>query len=135
MALDVQELDTDTYVCLTKPPILTVIIGATCCDGIVLVTDTKYTDMRGGQTIYGRKIFGDLAHFLVAYLGTEYAFNIFRKYIVGDVQIPKDDKELHMKTLHYTEKPYSNKNIVSNASNLVNISIVSLRTRDLLSEC
>lgn len=104
---------------ISRPPILTVIIGAKCSDGIVLVADTKYTDMRGGQSMHGRKIFGDLAHFLIAYSGTEYAFDIFRKYIVGDVQIPEDDQELYKKTLHYTEKPYTNKNIVPNASKLV----------------
>jgi 20S proteasome alpha/beta subunit len=111
------EMDTDTYVCLPKPPILTVVIGAKCSNGIVLIADTKFTDMTGGNTEHGRKIFGDLAHFLVAYSGTEYAFDIFRKYIVGDVLIPEDDKEL--KRLHYTKKPYTDKNIVANASSLV----------------
>jgi 20S proteasome alpha/beta subunit len=112
-------MDTDTYLCLPKSPTLTVIIGAKCSDGVVIVADTKYTDMRGGQTMHGRKIFGDLAHFLVAYSGTEYAFDVFRKYIVGDVQIPEDESDPHAKTLYYTEKPYTDKNIVSNASKLV----------------
>lgn len=101
-----------------EPPILTVIIGARCSDGVVLVADTKFTDMTGGKTEHGRKIFGDIEHFLVAYSGTEYAFDIFRKYIVGDVRLPEDDNGPYMKNLHYTEKPYTNKNIVSNASAL-----------------
>jgi len=88
-------------------------LGAKCSDGIALIADTKFTDMTGGQTKYGRKIFGDLAHFLVVYSGTEYAFDIFRKYIVGDVSIPEDNEEPQ------TVKPYTNKNIVSNSSILV----------------
>lgn len=96
-----------------KPPILTVVIGARCSDGIVLVADSKFTDMTGGQSKHARKIFGDLAHFLVAYSGTEYAFDIFRKYIVGDVVIPDDNNE------PYTKKPYTNINIVTNSTALV----------------
>jgi len=103
----------DRYQCLMNPPILTVIIGEKCSDGIVLVADTKFTDMTGGQTKHARKIFGDLAHFLVAYSGIENAFDIFRKYIVGDVVIPDDNNE------PYTEKPYTNRNIVTNSTALV----------------
>lgn len=103
----------DRYQCLMKPPILTVIIGAKCSDGIVLVADTKFTDITGGQTKHARKIFGDLAHFLVAYSGTENAFDIFRKYIVGDVIIPDDNNE------PYTKKPYTYMNIVANSTALV----------------
>jgi 20S proteasome alpha/beta subunit len=112
--------ETDRYQCLMKSPILTVIIGAKCSDGIALVADTKYTDMTGGQTKHGRKIFGDLVHFLVAYSGTENAFDIFRKYIVGDVLVPEDNKEL------YTERPYTNKNIVANSTATGSLAIHNL---------
>ena len=44
------EQETDRYQCLMKPPILTVVIGAKCSDGIALIADTKFTDMTGGQT-------------------------------------------------------------------------------------
>lgn len=101
MAYDVLEVDTDTYQCLMKPPVLTVVIGAKCSDGIVLIADTKFTDMTGGNTDHGRKIFGDIEHFLVTYSGTEYAFDIFRKYIVGDVRLPEDEQNRYEKSILY----------------------------------
>lgn len=69
---------------------MTVVIGATCSDGLVLVTDAKLTNIFGGKPRYGRKLFGDLAHLLIGYTGSEEVFDIFRKYVVGDVVINRD---------------------------------------------
>jgi 20S proteasome alpha/beta subunit len=71
-------------------PILTVIIGAKCSDGIVLIADRKYTDVMTGDGDFGEKIYGDAAHFLVEFTGKFSAFDIFRKYIFGDILIRKD---------------------------------------------
>jgi 20S proteasome alpha/beta subunit len=75
------------YHSLRKPPILTVVVGAICSDGIALITDTKLTNIFGGKPRYGRKLFGDLKHMLMGYTGSEEVFDIFRKYVVGDVII------------------------------------------------
>jgi 20S proteasome alpha/beta subunit len=69
---------------------LTVIIGAKCSDGVAMIADTKFTNMYGGKPKYRRKLFGDLAHSIVCYTGSEEAFNFFRKYIIGDVVINRD---------------------------------------------
>jgi 20S proteasome alpha/beta subunit len=80
------------YYCLREPPILTVIMGAKCVDGIVLVTDKKMTAEDGTFT-YCDKIFGDLSHIIMGYTGWERTFDIFRKYIVGDLVINRDSKD------------------------------------------
>jgi 20S proteasome alpha/beta subunit len=71
---------------------LTVIIGAKCKDGIILVADRKLT-YKDGRTIFRRKIFGDLAHILMGYTGDAEMFDIFRKYTVGEVMINRDDNK------------------------------------------
>jgi 20S proteasome alpha/beta subunit len=71
------------YYCLREPPLLTVIMGAKCIDGIILVADKKMTHEDGGFE-YHDKIFGDLLHILMGYTGWERTFDVFRKYIVGD---------------------------------------------------
>jgi len=64
---------------------LTVILGAKCSDGIVMVADRKFTDLLGGTPTFGTKIFGDLEHVIIGYSGRERMFDAFRKYTLGDV--------------------------------------------------
>ncbi len=75
-----------------KPPILTVIIGAKCSNGIVMIADRKVTDFSGQTIHYTNKIFGDLRDILIGYGGGEEAFDIFRKYIVGEVTLLRSDE-------------------------------------------
>jgi hypothetical protein len=49
------------YYCLPEPSLLTVIAGAKCSDGIVLVADKKMTREDGTFT-YCDKIFGDTTY-------------------------------------------------------------------------
>ena len=58
---------------------MTVIIGAKCSDGIILIADKRLT-RKNGKVIYNEKIFGDLAHFLIGYSGDTEMFDIFRRY-------------------------------------------------------
>lgn len=78
------------YTCLDDPSMLTVVIGAKCLDGIVLVADRKLT-RRHGKPEYKEKIFGDLEHVLIGYIGDVQMFDIFRRYTVGDVMIERDE--------------------------------------------
>jgi 20S proteasome alpha/beta subunit len=68
------------------------IAGARCSDGIVLVADRKFTDYSGNENPqFGQKIFGDVEHILIGYTGWERTFDIFRKYMVGDLVINRHD--------------------------------------------
>ena len=71
---------------------MTVIIGAKCSDGIILIADKRLT-RKNGKVIYNEKIFGDLAHFLIGYSGDTEMFDIFRRYTTGDVMMKRDDPE------------------------------------------
>ena len=75
------------YQSLREPPILTAVIGAECSDGIALIADTQLT--RGvdkePEFTNDEKIKADLEHFVVGYAGTGQTFEIFRKYMVGEL--------------------------------------------------
>jgi 20S proteasome alpha/beta subunit len=88
--LSFEHRDTSIYHCLNEASIWTVVIGAKCADGIVLIADRKYTDVRMGTEDFRKKIFGDAAHFLIEFTGKLSAFDVFRKYILGDIMIKKD---------------------------------------------
>jgi 20S proteasome alpha/beta subunit len=76
-----------------EPYSLTVVFGAVCLDGIVLIADRKLTNTIGGKDDAGIKIHGDLEHILMGYTGAVKMFDIFRKYVVGDVIITRADEE------------------------------------------
>ena len=50
----------------------------------MLVTDKKLTNICGGEPQFREKIFGELAHFPLAYTGLEEVFHVFRKAVVGE---------------------------------------------------
>ena len=80
---------------------MTVIIDADCLDGIVLIADRKVTDALG----FREKIFGDLGHILTGYAGNVGIFNIFRKYMVGDMVINKDSNDHILLIILYQKHP------------------------------
>ena len=67
----------DIYCCFSQAPPLTVIIGAKCSDGIVLVADRKLTNIFDESVRYDNKLFGDLSHITMGYTGAEKIFDIF----------------------------------------------------------
>jgi len=71
--------------------LLTVVLGAKCRDGIVLIADKWLTNVIGGKDDERIKIIGDLRHILMGYSGAVNMFDIFRKYVVGDVIITRDN--------------------------------------------
>lgn len=74
-----------------QPHPLTVVIGAVCQEGIVLIADKKLTNTLGGKDENpGIKIYGDLQHILMGYSGNVKMFDIFRKHVVGDVITTRD---------------------------------------------
>jgi 20S proteasome alpha/beta subunit len=84
---------------LSELQILTVNIGAKCSDGIALIADRKYTNIILGKKNFDSKVFGDIAHFLTLFTGQYKAFDIFRKYVVGDMMINQNDNDI---AKHYT---------------------------------
>jgi 20S proteasome alpha/beta subunit len=94
----------EIYTCLTEASLLTVVIGAKCSDGIVLIADRKLTK-RNGEFCFRDKIIGDIEHCLIGYTGDVDLFDIFRKYTVGDVVIERD-----------TQRRYQLDNILSKIS-------------------
>jgi 20S proteasome alpha/beta subunit len=82
----------EIYTRLIDPSALTVIIGAKCLDGIVLIADRKLT-RRNGEVRFSDKIIGDIRHFLIGYTGDAEMFDIFRRYTTGDVMIERDTEK------------------------------------------
>jgi hypothetical protein len=75
-----------------EPYSLTVVFCGVCLDGNVLIADRKLTNTTGGKDDAGIKIHGDLEHILMGYTGAVKMFDIFRKYVVGDVIITRADE-------------------------------------------
>ena len=57
-----------------------------------MIADRKITDITGNTLQYKTKIFGDMEHILIGYGGGIGTFDIFRKYIVGDITLLRHDK-------------------------------------------
>lgn len=73
------------YYSFRKPPLLTVVIGGSCSDGIALIADKKVSSLSGRVLRFEEKIRGDLAHILIGYAGSlnMFFFVIMRKRIQG----------------------------------------------------
>src|SRR2546428_1790728 len=68
-------------------PIMTLVTGALCSDGIVIVADRKIT--RIPKDDFQMKIFGDFKGFLIGYTGGTWIFDVFRKFSIGDSIVEK----------------------------------------------
>lgn len=104
----INERRQNIYPALIDQQAMTVIIGAKCSDGIVLIADRKLT-MKNGEPQYREKIFGDL-HVLIGYCGDVQMFDIFRRYTVGDIMIERD-----------THKRYNLENLLSKISGSIKL--------------
>ena len=66
----------------------------------MLVADRKLTNIFDESVRYDNKLFGDLSHITMGYTGAEKIFDIFRKYVVGEVIINRDN-EIKRYTFNY----------------------------------
>ena len=57
---------------------MTYILGAKCTDGVVLVSDTKFTYYNGNDEPYDDKITGETPSVLTAFSGSREPFEEFR---------------------------------------------------------
>jgi 20S proteasome alpha/beta subunit len=86
-SMEYPRIEDDQNICnySYQPHPLTVVIGAVCLEGIVLIADKKLTNTIGEKHENpGIKIYGELEHILIGYTGAV-NFDTFRKHVVGDV--------------------------------------------------
>jgi 20S proteasome alpha/beta subunit len=72
---------------------LTLIVGAICTDGVVIVGDTKLTDTMGTLLRYEPKLAGVLRNVIFGYAGAVVLYKVFERYLAGDVIILRDSPE------------------------------------------
>jgi len=72
---------------------LTLILGARCIDGVVMIGDSKITDVMGTLLRYGPKYAGALRNVIFGYSGVVDMFKVFGRYLVGDVVILRDSDD------------------------------------------
>lgn len=69
---------------------VTVIIAASCNDGVVIIGDRKVT-FQTSDPKYEDKLRGDLAHVIIGYAGSQGVFDIFRRYVIGDAILSEQE--------------------------------------------
>ena len=60
-----------------------------------IIADRKLTDIANKSIKYDNKLFSDLSHIIIGYIGAEKIFDIFRKYVVGEIIINRDSEIKH----------------------------------------
>lgn len=103
---------------------MTLDLGARCIDGVVIIADRKITDLITRQLVkYDEKVYGVLRNVIFAYEGSEDMFNVFLRYLVGDVVMLRDDRE-----------KYTSANLLEKLCNIMTVlrNIRDPRSRDFL---
>jgi 20S proteasome alpha/beta subunit len=72
---------------------LTLILGARCTDGVVIVGDTKITSTMGTVLRYEPKLAGVLRNVIFGYAGSVIMYKVFERYIIGDLMILRDSSD------------------------------------------
>jgi len=72
---------------------LTLILGARCTDGVVIVGDTKITSTIGTVLRYEPKLAGVLRNVIFGYAGSVIMYKVFERYIIGDLMILRDSSD------------------------------------------
>jgi 20S proteasome alpha/beta subunit len=63
---------------------MTLVLGASCVDGVVIVADRKITDLITKNLVgYDEKIYGVLRNVIFAYEGAVDKFQVFLRYVAG----------------------------------------------------
>lgn len=72
---------------------MTLILGARCIDGVVMIGDSKITDVMGTLLPYRAKYAGALRNVIIGYSGVVHMFKVFERYLVGDAVIIRDSDD------------------------------------------
>jgi len=73
---------------------MTLALGARCCDGVAIVEDKmiyKEFSMTGERITYSEKVSGVIRNVIFAYSGDVGLYDIFVKYVAGELVILRDD--------------------------------------------
>jgi 20S proteasome alpha/beta subunit len=90
---------------------MTLVLAANCIDGVVIVADRKITDLITKSLVgYDEKIYGVLRNVIFAYEGAVDMFQVFLRYVAGDVIIQRDAAD-----------KYTSSNLLQKLSNVMNI--------------
>src|SRR5215212_11879823 len=71
---------------------MTLVLASRCVDGVVVIADRKITDL-GTLSFreYRDKMSGVIRNVIFGYAGSEDGYQIFVRYVVGDMIILRDD--------------------------------------------
>jgi 20S proteasome alpha/beta subunit len=72
---------------------MTLIMGASCKDGVFLIADKKFTYSDGSQPDYGNKITGEIGGMLTAFSGDRGTFELFRNRLRDYVRTSEKNDE------------------------------------------
>jgi 20S proteasome alpha/beta subunit len=76
---------------------MTLVLASQCIDGVIIVADRKITALGTLRFLrYDEKLKGVIRNVIFGYAGSEGGYQIFVRYVVGDLVILRDDLE------HYT---------------------------------
>lgn len=72
---------------------MTLVLGARCTDGVAMVADKKMVDLATKQFLmYDTKIHAPIRNVIFGYGGSADMFDVFHRYVVGDIMILRDDE-------------------------------------------
>lgn len=90
---------------------MTLALAAVCIDGVVIIEDTALTRMDTFELLgHDDKLRGVIRNVIFGYSGSEMMYDIFIKYIVGELVMLRDDVQ------HYTSI-----NMISKFSRIMNL--------------
>jgi 20S proteasome alpha/beta subunit len=72
---------------------MTLVLGAPCKDGVAIIADKKIVDLATKQFLkYDLKIRAPIRNVIFGYSGSTDMFEVFHRYVVGDLMILRDDQ-------------------------------------------
>lgn len=93
---------------------MTLVLGARCRDGVAMIADRKIVALGTGQFLrYEMKIYAPIRNVIFGYDGSTDMFDVFHKYVVGDLVILRDDPVSKYKPDNLFEKFCNTINILN----------------------
>jgi 20S proteasome alpha/beta subunit len=90
---------------------MTLVLASRCIDGVVVVADTKITDLETLETLrHDEKLKGVIHNVIFGYSGAEDSYQIFERYAIGDLVILRDSPE-----------PYTYQNMIQKFCEVTNL--------------
>ena len=71
---------------------MTYILGSRCRDGVVLISDRKFTIEEQGTYLYDDKLYAEIRGVITGFAGTRSIFELFRAYLIDKIITYSEDK-------------------------------------------